>query len=181
MATPLTDEQFARLFTEFEHTAFRLELQPVYLEPTERETFERFLAGHPQEPTEVPELRGWFELIRELTAHGKRIERVRVQSDPPTDYQRWERWIGGWNIDAGETLRYMTPAKAVEVGLLPAVGNVDWWLFDSCRLVQMHFDDEGHRIKSVVTTDAELVVRACAWRDLAVHYSTPDQPGSAAA
>ncbi|GIL25723.1 DUF6879 family protein [Actinocatenispora comari] len=172
---PLTDEDFARSLATFSHTAFRLELQPVYSEPSEHDTVAKFVSGEPEVPTTVEGLRQWFAQVSEQTAAGKRIERVRVQEDPPTDYQRWERWIGAWNIKAGETLRYMTRATAHGVGLLPAAGDRDWWLLDSDRLIVMYFDDAGHRIRNELITDPEAVVQACAWRDLAVHYSVPDQ------
>lgn len=180
MALALTDEGFAAQLRDFAHTAFRLELRQAYREPSEADTLARFLAGEPQPPTEVPGLAAWFDQIRRQTGEGKRIERVRVHDDPPTDYQRWERWIGQWNSQAGEHLRYLTRRRAHEIGLLPDAGSIDWWLLDSRRLIMMRFDDQGHRIGNELVTDAETVVRACAWRDLAVHHSTPDQPGSAA-
>ncbi|GIG62281.1 hypothetical protein Lfu02_66530 [Longispora fulva] len=134
----------------------------------------RFLAGDPQPPTEVPELADWFTQVAKLTGQGKRIERVRVHEDPPTDYQRWERWIGTWNTGAGETIRYLTRRRAHEVGLLPAAGNFDWWLLDSHRLIVMRFDDTGHRLSNELITDPANLVQALAWRDLAVRHSTPD-------
>jgi hypothetical protein len=99
------------------------------------------------------------------------MERVRVQEDPPTDYQRFERWLDQWNIPAGEVMRYMTLQRAREAGLLPAAGVNDWWLLDSARLIVMRFDGSGCRIASELVTDPARVLQACQWRDLAVHYS----------
>lgn len=172
MACRLTEAEWAEQLRTFDYTAFRLELQPVYAEAEEKATVERFLAGDPEPPTEVPGLRAWLEQVATLTGQGKRIERVRVHEDPPTPYQRWVRWMDPWNAKAGETIRYMTRARAHEVGLLPAAGDVDWWLLDSTRLVVMRFDDEGHRIENELVTDPAEVVQACAWKDLAVHHST---------
>lgn len=177
----VTDAEFAALLNGFKHTAFRLELQRAYAEPDEHDTVARFLAGEPQPPTEVPGLRAWFAQVAEQTRQGKRIERVRVHTDPPTDYQQWERWIGAWNSQAGETIRYMTWERAHQVGLLPAVGTTDWWLLDSVRLLVMTFDNQGRRINNELVTDPYRVVQACAWRDLAIHYSAPDEYRSAAA
>jgi hypothetical protein len=109
------------------------------------------------------------------------MERVRVHDDPPTPYQQWERWVGSWNIRAGETLRYMTRARAHEVGLLPAAGDVDWWLLDSNRLIAMRFDTQGRRVATELVRDPATVVQACAWRDLAVHHSTRDDARGEAA
>jgi hypothetical protein len=171
----LTDAEFADLLQGFEHTAFRLELQRAYSEPDEHDTVARFLAGDQQEPTEVAGLRAWFAQVAQQTRQGKRIERVRVHDNPLTDYQRWERWIGAWNTEAGEAIGYMTRDRAHEIGLLPGVGTVDWWLLDSVRLIVMSFDDQGHRLTSELVTEPYRVVQACAWRDLAIHYSAPDE------
>jgi hypothetical protein len=72
-------------------------------------------------------------------------------------------------------MRYLTRQRAHEIGLLPAAGNTDWWLLDSSRLIAMHFDDEGHRIKNELITDPAVVIQACMWRDLAVHHSVLNQ------
>lgn len=166
----ISGSEFAELLRSFDHTAFRLELQREYREPEEAETLARFQAGDPQDPTEVPMLRAWYDQVRALTSAGRRIERVRVHEDPPTDYQRWERWIGRWNIAAGETMRYLTRAQAHEIGLLPAAGNADWWLLDDQRLILMRFDQDGGRTDEL-TDDPELLEQARAWRDLAVRHS----------
>jgi len=181
MGTTLTDAKFAELLGTFERSAFRLELQPVYSEPSEYDTVAKFVAGTAEPPTNVGYLVDWFDQIRELTRQGKRIERVRVHEDPPTDYQRWERWIGAWNTAAGETIRYMTRAEAYRVGLLPAAGNADWWLLDSSRLIVMRFDEEGNRIHNELVTDPQFVEQTRVWWDLAVRYSAPDEHRDAAA
>jgi len=175
------DVEFGHLLRTFDRIAFRLELQPVYLEDSEQATVAAFVAGHPQPPTEVPYLQAWFDQVGDLTRAGKTINRVRVHDDPPTPYQRWERWIGRWNIEAGETIRYLTRAEAHDIGLLPAAGATDWWLLDDTRLLAMTFNGEGHRIRTQLVTDPTTITQACAWRDLAVRHSVPEVPGRAAA
>ena len=132
-------------------------------------------AGHPFPATEVPELRDWYIQVAAQTRVGKTVERVRVQQDPPTGYQRFERWLDQWNLRAGETMGYLTHAQAHAVGLLPAVGQVDWWLLDSSRLLLMHFDETGHRVGNELSTDPAAVAQACAWRDLVIRCSVPAQ------
>jgi len=181
MRRPISADDFVAELAGFEHTAFRLELQCRYREPSEADTLARFLAGAPQNPTEVPALAAWFEQVRRLVDSGRRIERVRIHEDPPTPYQRWERWIGAWNIRAGERIRYLTRARAHEIGLLPATGRTDWWLLDSNRLIAMSFDAAGNRLSDELVTDPAAVVQACRWRDLAVHHSTLENVQGAAA
>lgn len=170
---PLTHTEFGEVLQSFEHTAFRLELQRSYAEPEEDDLFAAYLRGEPGDPLDVPELRLWLTAIASHVDQGKRVERVRVHEDPPTDYQRFERWLDRWNRQAGEIMRYLTRQRAYEIGLLPAAGNTDWWLLDSSRLIVMRFDDmaEGHRIENELITDPEVVIKACKWRDLAVHHS----------
>lgn len=178
MVSSLTDQEFGNLFGQFEHTAFRLELQAEYREPEEAGSVREFLTTSNPTPLDQQDWYvEWLDLIRDLTRDGKRVERVRVQHEPPTGYQRWERWSGRWNILAGETMRYMPRSRAHEVGLLPKAGNVDWWLLDSKMLVNMYFDEHGNRLRTELTEVPSEVVRACALRDLAVHYAPPDVPG----
>ncbi|MGH3728669.1 MAG: DUF6879 family protein [Micromonosporaceae bacterium] len=171
MGRPLNDDEWWQFFTEIEYTAFRLELQPEYRVADEQESFQRFLAGEPAMPEDVDGGDEWFSLVRDLTKRGGRMERVRVQEDPPTDYQRWERAWGRWNAEAGERIWYITRQQAHDVGLLPAAGNVDWWLFDSHKLVQMHFDSDGNRGRTELVSDPDAVVRANVWRDTALYHA----------
>ncbi len=181
MTRILTEAEFLETVHACEHTAFRLELQDAYAEPNEDALFAAFLDGDPPPPTTEPQLREWYERVAEHARQGKRFERVRVQQDPPTNYQRLERWLDRWNIQAGEIMRYMTVQRAHEIGLLPAAGDTDWWLLDSSQLILMRFDDAGHRIENDLITDPEAVLQACKWRDLAVHHSVRAQLSDVAA
>jgi hypothetical protein len=76
----LTDEEWAEAIRRFERTAFRLEQQRQYAEPAG--TVERFLAGDPQPPDDVPEFRSWAEHIRTLTQVGRPADHRRWRGDP---------------------------------------------------------------------------------------------------
>jgi hypothetical protein len=41
---------------------------------------------------------------------------VRVVETPPTDYQRWMRWMDRWNRAAGEDIKYLSRANARKAG-----------------------------------------------------------------
>lgn len=175
MRRPLPDSGFADIIrtfaARFERSAFRLELQANYVEAGEEDPVPAFLTGDPRHPS--AELRDWFAQIAEATAAGKSVRRVRVQQDPPTPYQQWERWLGQWNTAAGEDIRYLTRRRARAIGLLPAAGTTDFWLFDDQWLVLMHFDQAGHRTGNEITDDPEPVERAQKLRDLAVLHGVP--------
>lgn len=172
MGTQLTGEDFNSLFRFFRRTAWRLEVQPVYTVTEERESFEEFLAGEPRPWTEFPFFVAWLDQIRDLTAQGRQVARVRVLDEPPSGYQRWEMWGGRYNIAAGEDIRYITRSHAVEIGL-PVVD--DWWLFDSQRLATMRFSDEGEPLGGEIVSDPEVVAEHRAWWDLAVRESQPSE------
>jgi hypothetical protein len=174
----LDSERFVAELRGIKRSAFRLELQAAYAEPMEAESLQRFASGDPLPPTEVEGLVTWFDHVAALTAAGMTYQRVRVHNDPPTLYQQWERWVGRWNIDAGEDMRYLTRQKGFEIGLLPAAGDIDWWLLDNRLLITMEFDAEGRRIRTELTDDQATMEQARAWRDLAVQHGVPDS-GSA--
>jgi hypothetical protein len=179
MNTPLTEAEFGEQVLDIERSALRLELQRTYVEPIEVDTVARFYAGHPQDPTELPFMRNWYDRVRRAIRAGKQVARVRVQEDPPTAYQQWERFIGPWGAAAGEDIRYLTRAQAHKIGLLPAAGNTDWWLLDRRRIILMGFDDVGRRIRTELTDDPATVEQACAWWDLAVRHGVLDNPRDA--
>jgi len=169
MGEQLTGDDFNNLFRYFTSTAVRLEAQPVYTVTDERESIEEFLAGEPRPVTDFPFYALWLERIRAATAEGKRVERVRVLEEPPTDYQRWEMWSGQYNMAAGEVIRYITRSRTVEIGL-PA--RDDWWLFDFQRLAVMRFGALGEPLGGEIVSDPEIVARHSAWWALAVEHSS---------
>jgi hypothetical protein len=107
--------------------------------------------------------------MQSLTQEGKRIGRVRVLAEPPSDYQRWEIWATPWHAAVGENIAYMPHSQAVSLGL-PL--DSDWWLFDDERLLMMRFDECGRIDGKTLITDAGVIARHCAWRDVAVRYAT---------
>jgi hypothetical protein len=166
----LTGEDFDLLFTGFDHTAFRLEVRDRYDMPDEREDFELFLAGKPK-PLEVEaeERRGWLEMVRSAVAAGKRFERVRVVSEPHSDYIRFEIAGTSLNVEAGEDIRYL-PRQLAAGRDLP---DHDFWLFDSLRVAYLHFDANDRLLGAEIITEPEVVVRHCYWRDAAWHGAVP--------
>lgn len=170
MAEQLTPADFNNLFHRFKHEAFRLEVQPVYVLDYEQEAVDEFLRGEPRPVNELDFYADWLRQIKAATDEGRQILRVRVLTDPPTDYQRWEVWAGRWNIEAGEQIRYLDRDAAAKAGV-PLTD--DWWLFDRERLARMRFADDGTALGGYVVTDKKIVQQHCVWRDLAVRASSP--------
>ena len=143
----------------------------------EEEGFRAFLAGRPLSPEDLPWWERWLEEMQELTRQGKRISRVRVLSEPPTPYQRWELWGTPWHLEAGEDIRYIS-ASAAAVLDIPLTH--DWWLLDDERLLVMQFAPDGQIQKRTLTTDPEIINQHRVWRDLAVNHAAPAELFAAA-
>ncbi|MEU4236812.1 DUF6879 family protein [Actinoplanes sp. NPDC026619] len=172
----LTNAEFAEQLRDYQQTAYRFEVQPFYTVDGEQESFQRFLEGRPVSPLDVEEDRAWLERVRRQTAEGRRMARVRVHKDPPTDYQRWMRWRGDFNTAAGEAIHYLTVERATEAGLLSAVAIRDWWFFDDSRLMVLTHDPGGRRIHTELITDETELDRARALWDLALCTARGENP-----
>lgn len=168
MRKVIDDAEFWRQLAGFKRSAWRFEQQPSYDIGYEQDQFAAFLAGRPVPPTDNPELRAWMKQIADQVTAGKTVGRVRIVDDPLTDYQRWLRWMDRWNIEAGETIDYLSRRRAHDVGLLPAAGRADWWFLDDERLMLMHFNERGVRFKVELVDDPLAVAGARKWRDLAI-------------
>lgn len=112
-------------------------------------------------------MQSWLDMLRESTAEGRRFSRVRVVSMPLTDYSRFGVWCAQFTNGAGEDIRYL-PRDIADAEKLP---NHDYWLFDSRKLVRMHFDDTGSFLGGEVVEDSAEVVNHNYWRDVAWHFA----------
>ncbi len=124
----------------------------------------KFLAD---EPDELLWIQSWLDMLREATAQGRRFARVRVVSLPLTDYSHFGMWCAQFTNGAGEDIRYLERARADAAGL----PNHDYWLFDSSKLVRMHFDDADRFLGGEVIKDPAVIVQHNYWRDAAWHHA----------
>lgn len=173
----ITEAEFDDLLHSFRRAAFRLETRDSYALSYERAEYERFLAGTPTPPPQVDWWQPWLERIASFTREHKRIGRVRILAEPPSDYQRWELWAAPWHARAGERIRYLPRSRAEEVGLPMAY---DWWLLDNERLIVMKFTNEGEIDSKTLITDPDVIMTHIGWRNLAVRYATPAEEIAAA-
>jgi Family of unknown function (DUF6879) len=170
MAELLDDMQFRAFFHTFDHTAWRLEVRDVYKDPGEVELLERYRAGERSDsPFTVEWFKPWADLVRGWTDTRKRMERVRVVTEPHSEYISWEMDLAHLNVEAGEDIRYLPRPRAEGLGL----PYEDFWLFDSKFAVVLHLDDEGVRLGVEMIDDPIEVLRRCQWRDAAWHHAIP--------
>jgi hypothetical protein len=168
MFAPITEDEFLAAVRGFRSSAFHFEDQPAYLIDIERADLERFLAGDPVLPPDSDLWRPWLERVGRLKAEGKRITRVRILEEPPTDYQRWLLWATPWNEAAGEEIRYMPRSRAEHIGL--PLGH-DWWLLDDERVLLTYFTPSGEIRQKILSDKPGDVARYRIWRDLAVTHA----------
>jgi hypothetical protein len=163
----LNGEEFRSLCETFERSAFRLETRERYVDEEEQEPLRRFLAG---EPSDDAWFMDWYKAVEQLVASGRRMERVRVVSEPHSDYTRFGIDLARrLNVPSGEDIRYLPRQRAMELD----IPEEDFWLLDSGLVLIIHFDDDDMLMGAEPVTDPPEVDRRCQWRDVAWHYAIP--------
>jgi len=155
--------QFAR---SYQHTAYRLEVRDSYADPGEADHVRRFLA---REQPDDSWMEDWMGLILRRTLEGQRIGRVRVVSEPWSDYTRFGLNLSRLNVAAGEDIRYLSRDRATDLGL----PQYDYWLLDSHKMCILRHDDRDVLLGADVIHDPAVVVEHAHYRDIARHYALP--------
>ena len=164
MSELVSGEAFLRLFRDVEHTAYRLEVRTSYGIPEEDEPYRRFLT---HEDPGLEWFEPWLNLMREETGKGKRVERVRVIDEPPSDYLKFELWGTPYNLAAGEDIRYLARDQAVALGL----PTYDYWLFDSRILARLQFGEHDRFLGVLLSDEPDDVLRHVQWQGAAWHHA----------
>ncbi|MGH8932542.1 MAG: DUF6879 family protein [Egibacteraceae bacterium] len=161
-------EEFGRLFTAFQRSAFRLETLGQYLVAEEADEFAAFQAGRPPS-RRTPEDDEWLRMIAQDAAAGKHWCRVHVVEHPLTAYLRYELACYPDSVAAGE--RVLIADQDAHPGLA-ALDREDFWLFDDRLVVRMRYDGEGHWLGAERAADVDLEEYRHR-RDLALAHAVP--------
>ena len=86
----------------------------------------------------------WVDRIVSEVAAGRRVRRVRIVSEPLSEYQQTLLDVSGWGVDAGEELRWL-PRRLVSG--LPLPGNDCFVLDDSVIFNVLGGNDERTEIQ----------------------------------
>jgi len=156
--------EVAHVFTDFKHTAWRLETRRGYATDRASEAWARWKAG---EDVAHDEPDAWRRNVLEQTALGKTFGRVRLVDQPPTEGQQFLLTRAPSNVAAGDDVRYLWRADAERLGL----PDFDFWLIDSRTLLRFVFDDQDVTLGVIVTEDPAEVLAACQARDAAWHHA----------
>ncbi|WP_189175977.1 DUF6879 family protein [Streptomyces lasiicapitis] len=162
----LDPDQFAKLFENFQHSAWHLEMRRRYAVDEATETYTQFVRG------EAPSWdldSHWSRIIRPKTSDGAAVGRVRILDDPPTAGQLYLLAHAEKNAALGEDVRNMWRADAKRVNL----PDEDFWIFDSHIVALCNFDDDDNLTGAELITEPAAVNQYNRLRDVAQHYATP--------
>jgi hypothetical protein len=167
----LPARDFKDVFRRFRYSVFRLEALQRYTSPDEDAVMAAFLAGRPRPPD--PGKDEWTSVVRAGGRVGRTFQRVHIVTEPLTDYIRFElTWGYAPNVAAGEDIRIVAVGRGEPWPTdLP---RDDFWLFDAAELYATRYHPDGTTWLGVehIRSPGE-VLRACAWREAALHLGTP--------
>lgn len=154
---PITPEQRNQLIAAFTAEAIHLETRDIYATQIEKDRFGRWLAGETLDPAAEGEWwRPWRNMLSQHMKADKIMRRLRIISEPVTDYIRFEWTDTEHLVKAGEDVRWL-PRRRASALLLP--GN-DFWLFDNRTVAFTHFSGTGEVTGHELTTDS-AIARQC--------------------
>ena len=160
----LSKDEFRRHMRSWRTSAWRWECQGVYREPSEEQPLRQFLAGQP----DLDWFQGWLDRVRAWKAARQSIGRVRMLTDPLTDYLRFELSITPPAIEAGEDIRFLPAVQAAELG----APTEDYWLLDDELVLALRFGEHGVSGAELIS-DPGKVSAYRAWRDTASAAAVP--------
>ncbi|MFI8967091.1 DUF6879 family protein [Streptomyces sp. NPDC053493] len=137
---PQSEPRFDELLAGARRSAVHLELRDVYAVPDEADDYRRWReTGERDVDPASAYWAPWVEMVRSASARGVRMRRVRIVSEPVSDYIRYEHAGTVVNVAAGEEVRWLPRHQALGL-LLPVV---DGWVFDGEQLLANHFTGSG--------------------------------------
>ncbi|GAB3277755.1 hypothetical protein GCM10027589_03640 [Actinocorallia lasiicapitis] len=146
-------------------SVYRLQSRDSY--DTSSAAFQEWVAGG----SGVHDRAEWVSLVGGLTERGVDFRRLRVVSEPVSDYVRWEHSLMEENIAAGESVAWLPRRQSFDL-LLP---TADLWLIDG-RVVafDFHRGDGSELSDELFVSDNEVVARCRrvfdrAWRRAVPH------------
>ncbi|MCU1643102.1 MAG: hypothetical protein JWN03_3377 [Nocardia sp.] len=154
----------ATLLGMAERRAFHLEVEDDHSVSNEDEPMRRWRAGLPPlDPDNYPpDWKRWEDLTDAATGRGVALQRVRVVSEPLTEYIRFLHAVTDRNQAHGEEIRWM-PRQNLDSAEVTAD---EWWLLDDAALAWTLFDQQGDFAGFAVTRDPFDVTRAMTVRDI---------------
>ncbi|WP_406171649.1 DUF6879 family protein [Streptomyces sp. NBC_00996] len=121
-----------------QHSAVHLELRDSYM--LDDPEFIAWQQGKRLDPGDRSSWwGGWHDAVSEATARGVVVRRLRIVSEPISDYVRYEHDCTFTNIAAGELVRWLPRRQTTDL----ALPGTDFWLFDGGQALFHHFTGNG--------------------------------------
>jgi hypothetical protein len=133
-------------------------LRDSYGVPDEVDPFRKWLKG---ERDDLRWHRSWLDFARDVIARGTAVQRVRVVTEPVTDYIRWEMSIDPQNLEVGEDIRYLPRHDAQDIQF----PEEDYWVLDDDTVVLSLFMPDGASGGFALVDDAVLFAQCLTVRD----------------
>lgn len=163
MVLYLTVDQTNNLIRRAHRDAFHLEVSDDHSQVSdEAGPMRRVLAGLApfEDDAYPPSWEAWEQLTSEVTGRGVPMRRVRIVSEPLTDYVRFLHSLTDRNLRCGEDIRWL-PRQQTD----PSEYTSDeWWLIDSATVAFTIFTPAGDFAGSAVTSDPVIVARCATVR-----------------
>ncbi|MGW9347576.1 DUF6879 family protein [Nocardiopsis flavescens] len=148
----LDSQGWARIFESCRESAYHLEMRDHYAVAEEAADMEKWRAGEWGPEQDAESKAGWLDLMRATAARGVRLRRVRIVSEPVTEYIRFEHEGTPQNLAAGEDIRWLPRSRTSGLAL---PGN-DCWIFDGSTVLFNHFTGDGAWVGNEISTDSEV-------------------------
>jgi hypothetical protein len=149
-------------FDTFTRDATRIEVLPSFR--IEEEAAALVTAREGRRP-DLGFLREWHEYLDEVRASGRTSRRLRLISDPITEYERFEvRWGYTSNAEHGEEIRLLSRSATPDVE--------DYWIFDNEMVFEMLYSPDGSFIGSQAV-DADKAKSIVIWLAATWPSATP--------
>lgn len=166
----ISAEERGRRLVDCRFEAIHFEMRDIYATDVERGRFAEWRRGELVCSDVEPEwVQSWSELMIRLQGNGCSVRRLRIISEPVTEYIRFEWLDTAYLVHLGEDVRWLPHRKASTL-FLP--GN-DFWLFDRETIVFTHFSGDGHVVDREMTSDPDLVKSCVASFEDAWKIGTP--------
>lgn len=168
----LTSEETNILLGEAKTDAFHLEVSDDHAQVSdESEPMRRVLAGLPlfDDGVYPPSWQAWDDLVTSITGKGVTIRRVRIITEPLTDYVRFLHTTTDRNVALGEDIRWL-PRQQINSG---DYTTDEWWLIDDQKVAFTIFGTDGDFAGAAVTTDPKIVERCVSVRDTVWNKAIP--------
>jgi hypothetical protein len=113
----------------------------------------------------------WIKMLAPHIERGVKFRRLRVISEPVSDYIRWEQAISYGNVEAGEELRWLPRSRAYDL-VLP---GADFWMFDQRRVRFGLQQGDGSRGRYEFSSDPRVVRQIVASFEMAWERAIPHE------